>query len=96
LLLLLHFLPQDHVVSPPESRTSGLACTPRDRYPMVSSQRSEGTTSNPSVAKVSSKYSRTTLVKCAGAPSCWNHISQRTSKGTSSNSSVKLPWRNGR
>jgi hypothetical protein len=30
---------------------------------------------------VSSKYSQATLVQCAGAPTCWNHISRRTSKG---------------
>jgi hypothetical protein len=37
-------------------------------------------TSNPSVAK-SFIQIQTILVQCAGAPSCWNHISRRTSKG---------------
>jgi hypothetical protein len=44
--------------------------------------------------KVSSKYSRMTLVKCAWVPSCWNYISQQTSKGTTSSSLGKVSWRN--
>jgi hypothetical protein len=40
--LLLQSLPQDHVVSPLESRTPGFACTPREMKPVESSQESEG------------------------------------------------------
>jgi hypothetical protein len=35
-------LPQDHVVSPLESRTPGFACTPRERNPMESNHGSDG------------------------------------------------------
>ena len=46
--------------------------------------------------KVSSRYSRTTRLKCAGAPSCCSHISCLMSRGTSSNkigSSFRKNWR---
>jgi hypothetical protein len=36
--LLLQFLPQDHVLSPLQSRTPGLACTPSEIYLKESSQ----------------------------------------------------------
>jgi hypothetical protein len=90
-------LPQDHVVSQLETRTPGFACTPRERNPVETSQRSEepgywASTSNPSVAKIFNQI-RTTVAQCEGAPSCWKHISRRT-KGTTSSSSGKVSWRN--
>jgi hypothetical protein len=123
--LLLQFLPQDHVVSPLESRTpdarhfpGGFSCYcnschkimlclhwslvhrlcmyPRERNQMESSQGERGgqVIGPPRpihlFAKVPSKYSRTSLVQCAGAPSCWNQISRRTSDywASTSNPSV--------
>jgi hypothetical protein len=61
LLLLLQFLPQDHVVSPLESRTPGLACTANG----VKSGERGGQVIGPPrpihlLPNVSSKYSRTT------------------------------------
>jgi hypothetical protein len=78
--LLLQFLPQDHVVSPLESRTPGFACTSG----VKSGERGGQVTGPPRpihlLPKVSSKHSLTTLVQCAGAPSYSTHISRGLAK----------------
>jgi hypothetical protein len=70
------------MLSPLESRTAGFACTPSG----VKSGERGGHIIGPPCPihlfpMISSKYSLMTLVRCARAPSCWNHISWRTSKG---------------
>jgi hypothetical protein len=87
---LLQFLTQDHGVSPLESRTPGFACTSNG----VKSGERGGQVIEPPrpirlLPEISSKYLETTLVQCAGAPSCWNHISRRTYEFTTSSSLVR-------
>jgi hypothetical protein len=66
------------------------------QWSQVRGARGQGywaSTSNPSVDKYFIQI-LTDINKGAGAPSCRNHISRRTSKGTTSSSSGNVPWRN--
>lgn len=54
------------------------------------SRRTRPTLTNPPVTELAVKWFRGAKTKCAGATSCWNHISCRTVRNTTSKSSGNL------